>query len=83
MTMFSPDTPDIEKKLREIEDEDITSIMKERGYSDKEIEKAIRKTCLYDSINRLKDILCEDEEILTILLEDGWNKEEVEAALKI
>lgn len=81
MTMFESNTLNIGKKLQEIENEEIIFLMKERGCSDEEIEIAIRKTHLYDAINRLKDILCEDEEIFTILLEDGWKKKEIEAAL--
>lgn len=85
MTMFDPDTPDIDKKLQEIGDEDLSDFMKEQGYSDREIEIAIRNTHLYDAINRLEDIFFESnerEEIINILLEDGWEREEIEEALR-
>lgn len=85
MTMFNPDTPDIDKKLQEIGDEDLSDFMKEQGYSDREIEIAIGNTHLYDAINRLEDIFFESnerEEIINILLEDGWEREEIEEALR-
>ena len=85
MTMFNPDTPDIDKKLQEIGDEDLSDFMKEQGYSDREIEIAIGNTHIYDAINRLEDIFFESnerEEIINILLEDGWEREEIEEALR-
>ncbi len=80
MTMFSTATPDIDKKIQEIEDEDLRNCMEGQGYSDGEIEVAIRNMHLLDEIRRLEDILCEPEEILNILLEKGWKKEEIENA---
>ena len=38
MTMFSPNTSDIDKKLQEVEDEDLRDYMKLQDYSDKEIK---------------------------------------------
>lgn len=80
MTMFSPDIPDIDKKLQELEAEAIKSFMKEKGYSDEEIESAVRNTHLHDAINRLKCIFSEPnerEEMINILLVDGWEREEI------
>lgn len=80
MTMFSLDTPDIDNKLQELEDEEIKRSMKEKGYSDEEIEFVIRNTHLHDAINRLEDIFFEvneREEIINILLGDGWEREEI------
>lgn len=81
MTMFSPATPDMDKKIQEIEDEGLRDFMKEQGYSDGEIKVAIRSTHLHDEISRLENILCEPEEILDILLEKGWGAEEIKRAL--
>lgn len=81
MTIFNPNTSNMYKKLQEIEDEDIRSFMKLKGYSDKEINISIKNAHLHDEINRLEDILCEPEEVLDILVEDGWNKLEIENAL--
>ena len=80
MTMFSTATPDIDKKIQEIEDEDLRNCMEGQGYSDGEIVVAIRNMHLLDEIRRLEDILCEPVEILNILLEKGWKKEEIENA---
>ena len=63
MTMFDMSTPDVDKKLQEIEDEDMRSVMVEQGYSEEQIKIAIRNTHLLDEINSLKEILCEPEEI--------------------
>ena len=41
MTMIASDAHDIDKKLQELEDEEIRSIMKERGYSEDDILKMI------------------------------------------
>lgn len=82
MTIFDPDTPDIDKKIQEIEDEEINGVMKERGYSDEEIEAVIRRTHLLEEIRNLEEILCEPEEILAILSEKGWKGEEIEEAMK-
>lgn len=82
MTMFNPDTPDLDKKLQEIECKEIESVMKEHGYSDEEIKSAIRNTHLHNAIDRLEDIMCENDEIFQILLEDGWKREEIEEAFK-
>ena len=82
MTMFDMSTTDVDKKLQEIEDEDMRSTMAEQGYSEKQIEIAIRNTHLLDEINHLKEILCEPEEIVSILQENGWEKEEIEAAIQ-
>ncbi len=82
MTMFNPDTPDLDKKLQEIESKEIESAMKEHGYSDEEIKTAIRNMHLHSEINRLEDIMCENDEMLQILLEDGWKMEEIEEAFK-
>lgn len=83
MTIFDPDTPDLDKKLQEIEDQEIESVMKGHGYSDEEIKSAIRNTHLHNEINRLEDIMCEKDEILQILSEDGWKTEEIEEAFNI
>ena len=80
MTMFSTASPDIDKKIQEIEDEDLRNCMEGQGCSDAEIEVAIRNMHLLDEIRRLEDVLCEPEEILNILLEKGWKKEEIEKA---
>lgn len=82
MTMFSPNTSDIDKKLQEVEDEDLRDYMKLQDYSDKEIKISIRNTHLHDAINRLEDILCEPKEVIDVLIEDGWDKAEIEYALK-
>lgn len=82
MTMFDVDTVNVEKKLQEIEDNDLYNFMKKQGYSEKQIKSAIRNTHLLDAINRLKEILCEPEEIVSILQKDGWKKEEIETAIK-
>lgn len=82
MTMFEADTANIEKKLQEIEDNDLYSFMKKQGYSEEQIKIAIRNTHLLDAINCLKEILCEPEEIVSILQEKGWKKEEIEAVIK-
>lgn len=85
MTLFDPDTQDIDKKLQEIEDEEIRDILRERGYSNEEIKVSIRNTHLHDAINRLVDIFFEPderEEIINILLEDSWSREEIENAMK-
>ena len=82
MTIFNLDTSDLDKKLQEIEDKEIESVMKEQGYSDEEIKSAIRNTHLHNEINRLEDIMCENDEILQILLEDGWKRKEIEEALE-
>ena len=82
MTMFDMSTTDVDKKLQEIEDEDMRSTMAEQGYSEKQIEIAIRNTHLLDEINHLKEILCEPEEIVSILQENGWEIEEIEAAIQ-
>ncbi|RGD82125.1 hypothetical protein [Mediterraneibacter faecis] len=78
MTMFDMSTPDVDKKLQEIEDEDMRSVMVEQGYSEEQIKIAIRNTHLLDEINSLKEILCEPEEIVSTLQEKGWEKEEIE-----
>ena len=78
MTMFEADTANIEKKLQEIEDNDLYSFMKKQGYSEEQIKIAIRNTHLLDAINCLKDILCEPEEIVYILQEKCWKNEEIE-----
>ena len=54
MTMFEADTANIEKKLQEIEDNDLYSFMKKQGYSEEQIKIAIRNTHLLDAINCLK-----------------------------
>ena len=82
MTMFDVDTVNVEKKLQEIEDNDLYNLMKKQGYSEEQIKSAIKNTHLLDAINRLKEILCEPEEIVSILQEDGWKKEEIETAIK-
>lgn len=82
MTIFDPDTPEIDKKLQESEDEEIKSVMKEKGYSDEEIEFAIGRTHLRERIRHLEEILCEPEEILGTLLKEGWKREEIEEAMK-
>ena len=82
MTMFDVDTVNVEKKLQEIEDNDLYNFMKNQGYSEEQIKSAIRNTHLLDAINRLKEILCEPEEIVSILQKDGWKKEEIETAIK-
>ena len=46
MTMFDPDTPDIDKKLQEIEDEEMKDVFRRLGDSDEEIEFAVRRTHL-------------------------------------
>ena len=66
MTMFDVDTVNVEKKLQEIEDNDLYNFMKKQGYSEEQIKSAIRNTHLLDAINRLKEILCEPEEIVSI-----------------
>ena len=75
MTMFDVDTVNVEKKLQEIEDNDLYNFMKKQGYSEEQIKSAIRNTHLLDAINRLKEILCD-------LQKDGWKKEEIETAIK-
>ena len=70
MTMFDMSTPDVDKKLQEIEDEDMRSVMVEQGYSEEQIKIAIRNTHLLDEINSLKEILCEPEEIVSTLQEE-------------
>ena len=82
MTMFDVDTVNVEKKLQEIEDNDLYNFMKKQGYSEEQIKSAIRNTHLLDAINRLKEILCEPEEIVSIWQKDGWKKEEIEPAIK-
>lgn len=85
MTMFSPDIQDIDKKLQKLEDEEIKSFMKKKGYSDEEIELAIRNTHLHDAIDRLEDIFFEPnerEEMINILLVDGWEREEIMRAFE-
>lgn len=82
MTLFDPDTPDIDKKLQEIEDEEMKHVLKDMGSSDEEIEFAIRRMHLLEKIRNLEDILCEPEEILDILSEEGWSREEIEDAMK-
>ena len=82
MTMFDVDTVNVEKKLQEIEDNDLYNFMKKQGYSEEQIKSAIGNTHLLDAINRLKEILCEPEEIVSILQKDGWKKEEIETAIK-
>lgn len=82
MTMFDMNTTDVDKKLQEIEDEDMRSTMAEQGYSEEQIEIAIRNTHLLDEINHLKEILCEPKEIVSILQENGWEKEEIEVAIQ-
>ena len=82
MTMFDVDTVNVEKKLQEIQDNDLYNFMKKQGYSEEQIKSAIRNTHLLDAINRLKEILCEPEEIVSILQKDGWKKEEIETAIK-
>lgn len=82
MTMFNPDTPDIDKKLQEIEDEEIKGAMRKLEYSDEEIEFAIRRTHLLEKIRNLEDSLFEKEEILDILLEEGWKRKEIEEEIK-
>lgn len=82
MTMFDPNTPDVDKKLQEIEDEDLRDFMKGRGYSAKEIEIAIRNTHLNDIMNRLEEALYQTDEIIDILLEDGLEREEIKETLK-
>lgn len=85
MTMFSPDTPDIEKKLQEFEDDEIENVMKEQGCSIEEIRAAMRNTHLHDAINRLELIFFEPnerEEMINILLGDGWEREEIMQAFE-
>lgn len=82
MTMFDANTPDMDKKLQEIEDEEIMEYMKTLGCSNDEIAFAIKNTHLRDAINRLEDILCEKNEIIAILSEKGWKREEIEATMK-
>lgn len=82
MTMIASDAHDIDKKLQELEDEEIRSIMKERGYSEDDIKKAINNTRLHVAINRLEDILCEPDEMMKILLENGWRRKEIEEVLE-
>ncbi len=80
MTMFSPNIPDIDKEIQELEDKEIKSFMKEKGYSDEEIESAIRNTHLHNAIDRLEYIFSEPnerEEMINILLVDGWEREEI------
>lgn len=48
--------------FQELEDEKIKRSMKEKGYSDEEIEFDIRNTHLHDAINRLEDIFFEVNE---------------------
>lgn len=38
MTMFDMSTPDVDKKLQEIENEDMRSVMVEQGYSEEQIK---------------------------------------------
>ena len=82
MTMFDPDTPDIDKKLQEIEDEEMKDVFRRLGDSDEEIEFAVRRTHLRERIWKLEEILCEPEEILDILSEEGWKREEIEDEMK-
>lgn len=82
MTMFSHDDRDIDKKLQEIEDEDVKDYMQEHGYSDEEIETAVRSSHLAEEIRRLEEILCEREEIFNILTEEGWKREDIENVMK-
>ena len=42
MTMFDVDTVNVEKKLQEIEDNDLYNFMKKQGYSEEQIKSAIR-----------------------------------------
>ena len=46
MTMFDVDTVNVEKKLQEIEDNDLYNFMKKQGYSEEQIKSAIRKYSL-------------------------------------
>ena len=80
--IFHPDTPNLDKKLQEIEDNELRDIMKKQDYSEKEIEATIRKVHLRAAITRLEDILCAPDEIIEILSEEGWEKEEIERCLK-
>lgn len=82
MTMFDPDTPDIDKKLQEIEDEEMKDVFRRLGDSDEEIEFAVRRTHLRERIWKLEEILCEPEDILDILSEEGWKREEIEDEMK-
>ena len=82
MTMFDPDTPDIDKKLQEIEDEEMKDVFRRLGDSDEEIEFAFRSTHLRERSWKLEEILCEPEEILDILSEEGWKREEIEDEMK-
>ena len=43
MTMFDPDTPDIDKKLQEIEDEEMKDVFRRLGDSDEEIEDEMKQ----------------------------------------
>lgn len=71
MTIFDPNTLDIDKKLQKIEDEEIKSFMKKLGYSDEEIQLSTRKTHLLTVIGNLEEKLCTKEEIIDILVKDG------------
>lgn len=82
MMIFHPDTPNLDRKLQEIEDGDLRNFLKEKGYSDEKIEIAVRNNHLQDAITRLEDILCEPDEIIESLLKDGWKSEEIEEAFK-
>ena len=82
MTIFNPDTPNIDRRLQDVENKEVRSVLGEKGYSDAEINYAIRNMHLNNAINRLEDILCERKEIFEILLDDGWEKEEIEEAFK-
>lgn len=85
MTMFSPDTPDIDKKLQEIEDEEMRRHMQNRGYSEEEIKVVIRNTHLHNAIDQLELIFFEANEradIIKILLGKGWEREEIEEAFR-
>lgn len=49
MTMFDVDTVNVEKKLQEIEDNDLYNFMKKQGYSEEQIKSAIKNTHLLDA----------------------------------
>ena len=53
MTMFDVDTVNVEKKLQEIEDNDLYNFMKKQGYSEEQIKSAIRNTHLPVSYTHL------------------------------
>nr|WP_106788649.1 hypothetical protein [Massilistercora timonensis] len=77
MPIFLSATPDIDKKIQEIKDDELRIFMKDQGCSDGEIKVAIRNIHLRDEISQLENILCEQEEIFDKEYIQGAGREKV------